>query len=146
MRSPQALPLPRSTLFHIFPESKLWFRKRIVQGQRQALSHARSVERVGVSLSNRRGKNNWYSHGRTEPTSALSDSARSSAAAALQTNSSKRSGVFPEEIWQFATAQNISAASLTCQWKLCATGEGLRKHRASLWLLLCDTDYKISTT
>lgn len=47
----------------------------------EALSHAHSVERVGVSLSNTGAKNNWYSHGRTKPTFVLYDSACSSAAA-----------------------------------------------------------------
>lgn len=96
--SPQASPRTHPSLFHIFSESKLWFiKRRIVQGQRQGLSHAGSVERVGVSLSNRGGKNNWYSHGRTEPTSVLCDSA----AAVLQTNSSKQVGSFQKRFGNF---------------------------------------------
>lgn len=141
--SPQASPRTHPSLFHSFSESKLWFRKRrIVQGQRQGLSHAGSVERVGVSLSNRGGKNNWYSHGRTEPTSVLCDSA----AAALHTNSSKTGGVFPEEIWQFLTAQNISAASLTCQGKWLHYRREFEKTQGLFVTSVCHADYKFSTT
>lgn len=120
-----------SPLTSPFQASKLWFRKRrIVQGQQhdEALSHAHFVERVGVSLSNTGGKNNWYSHGRAKPIFVLYDSACSSAAA-LQTNSSLQvqnkwglpRGEHGTLLQQFASAQNISAVSLTC--KLGTTGE-----------------------